>query len=114
VPHMTEGGPSDTRKTNSYFATYWVNDDDHSNSFFQLQWHKCESVPLLSGALRTQMREVRTARGDINVDSYRIIIKVGTPWSAIATSLSWTEIQADWKWLEEKIVPMVKKSVAKF
>jgi len=110
VPHATEGGPCDPRKANAYLATYWVNDDNYTNSYFQLQWHKCESVPLLAGPLRTQMREVRTARGDINVDSYRIIIKVGSPWAAVASSLSYSTIKEDWEWLKKNIVPTVKKS----
>jgi len=112
VPHETEGGPCHPKKRETN-TTYWVADTTYSNQYFEVHWHKSESVPVLNWILTPIVKGIRSNKGDITVDPYRILIKVGEPWSCIASSESYTDIITDFKWLTATLVPRLMEEESK-
>jgi len=55
------------------------------------------------------VKGIRSNKGDVTVDPYRILIKVGEPWPCIASSQSHTDIITDFQWLTKTLVPRLKE-----
>jgi len=111
VPHETEGGPCHPKKKETN-TTYWVADSKNTNKYFEVHWHKSESVPVVNWILTPFVKGIRANKGDITVDPYRILIKVGEPWHCIASAESHTNIIKDFKWLTS-LVPRLQEEEKK-
>eukprot|EP01102_Stenamoeba_stenopodia_P001727 TRINITY_DN11573_c0_g1_i1.p1 TRINITY_DN11573_c0_g1~~TRINITY_DN11573_c0_g1_i1.p1 ORF type:complete len:452 (-),score=87.46 TRINITY_DN11573_c0_g1_i1:37-1392(-) len=100
-PFPTDGGPANPLQS-SYFTNYWS--VFLENEYFQMQRHKAEVLGLLGDWAMRKMKS--RLKEDENADGFRIIVKVGPPWPAVATAPSLPIIQRDWIWLESLLVDM--------
>lgn len=107
IPHRTTGGPANPQHS----LVYWLALDE--SEFFQVQQHKCEHLLWRAVAFvglrfkepRLAAKIKRRENGDINVDTFRIIIKLEPDWICIATAGDRGQIMDDWQSVVEQLEP---------